>query len=167
MNKNAAMSHGFSLIELMIVISMLAIVLTVALPSMRSLLTDFSKERGFNKVISQQVESSIAMARRLGTNVRVCAGDCSVPTEWANGVVTETIVAEPATPTVLLLTKLDLSSFISVTAKQGGDVTAFTISRDGLLNATVTFCVKPLDGSAEYFFRVLRTGQIQTVATCS
>ncbi|WP_417660587.1 GspH/FimT family pseudopilin [Pseudomonas sp.] len=86
-------SKGFTLIELMVTVAVLAIVITVAAPSFSNLLADNRASALANELQGAlQLARSEAIKRRQ--NVTVCRSnaaqdDCADGTNWANGWLVE------------------------------------------------------------------------------
>ena len=84
--------HGFTLIELMVTIAVLAIIVTLAAPSFQATIEN-------NRLTSQANElvTALALARseavRRNTPVTVCPGSCALGQGWADGW---RVFAEPA-----------------------------------------------------------------------
>jgi type IV fimbrial biogenesis protein FimT len=84
--------NGFTLVELLVTLGIVAIVLTIGVPNFRSIIMD-------NRLASQanQFVTSVSMTRsvavRYQRNATVCASanfddpvpDCTVSTDWSNG----------------------------------------------------------------------------------
>lgn len=81
--------RGFTLIELMVTIAVLSIILTIAFPSVRELVSDSNQASAINEFIGY-LNYSRAEATKRGTPVGICAStngaDCG-GTSWETGWV--------------------------------------------------------------------------------
>lgn len=160
-----AKQSGFTLIEMLVTVSVLVILATVAVPSFTSIIRT-------NRAVSEanQVLSIITLARseaiRRNRNVTVCASldgeRCSGSTTWALGAIVFVDVAPfgqrstSDSREALLQSAVPLSQVSTITTSglAGGVITYSPLGRP-LSNAMGNIQVEPVAGQTQYSRRVV------------
>jgi len=146
---------GFSLIELMVTLIVLAIILAIGIPSFQRLFETSRVNRANDEFIAAvNLARSEAITRELpaGGRIVLCernaaATDCSGDTDWADGLM---VLEAEADGTVVQVIKVwDPIATASVTA--GASRVLF--SSDGRANPAVGFAVNVSDKSQAYCIR--------------
>lgn len=148
---NSALNKGFTLVEMMVTVVVLAIVITVAVPSFASLITSNRLTAEANDSLSAFYLAR-AEAIKLNQTVRLCHSadgvQCSVApnTGWLGWIV----VPEIANPTVVASGILSSDQIImqsSAALANQGDIVRLTpqglvrAANNAPLNATLRVCV--------------------------
>ena len=156
-------SHGFTLIEMLVTLAVFAVLLMVAIPSMRPFLQSQSVKNA-----SMDISSTVALARSeaIKRNATVDVTTNSA-TDWSLGwVVSQTTTTPAATNTIRKQAAL---ANIVITPSSG----TFSFDGNGRMTTTgATFTIAPLDKTAPQPFcltvTVGATGRVEsTQVTCT
>lgn len=130
--------QGFSLLELLVTISVAAILIAIAVPSLTMFIQNSREDAQADSLISS-LEYARSEAVKRDANVEVCASadqaTCSNAASWATGWIVETVATPPAAPTVLQVMS-QLSGNNTLTgAFNGAAVTQVTFQPNGFVQA--------------------------------
>lgn len=153
-------SRGFTLIEMLVTLAVFAVLLMIAIPSMRPFLQSQSVKNA-----SMDINSTVALARseaiKRNATVDVTA---TSPTDWSQGwVVSQT------TPATTIRKQPALANIV-ITPSNGG---SFSFDGNGRMTTTgATFTIAPLDKTAPQplclTVTVGATGRVEsTKVTCT
>ena len=126
----AKTSRGFTLVEIIVVVGLVAILSAIALPNFNT----FMAKRRVNAVVNQ-LAASVKLARSeaqaVGRNVSICATSdglvCAGGNNWSLGWM---VYVEGATPRIVKVYQLDLANLtVGLTGPAGG---VMTIAPTGL-----------------------------------
>lgn len=171
---------GFTLIEMVVVVAILAILASIALPSYRSLIANNRVVASTNDLIADLALARSEAAKRGGTSVvTVCASSdgssCSGATDWSGGrlvfVDGGTQGAVDGTDSTTMLRNSRAVSELVITS--GGFSTAgfISYSADGSISSnlpgTITICSSGLIGRVVSISNIGRTSVAATAAACS
>jgi prepilin-type N-terminal cleavage/methylation domain len=153
-------SHGFTLIEMLVTLAVFAVLLMVAIPSMRPFLQSQSVKNA-----SMDISSTVALARseaiKRNATVDVTANSA---TDWSQGWV----VSQTAANTIRK--QAALSNIVITPTPSSG---SFSFDGNGRMTTTgTTFTIAPLDKTAPQPFcltvTVGATGRVEsTQVTCT
>ena len=134
--------HGFTAVELMVVIAIVAILATLALPSFASLIKKFQLERDV-----RALESTIYVARseamKRGGNVRMAKTTCpTASTEWDCGW---TVSHVPTGGTALIIKQVNTAQKNNINVNVSGVV---NFDRWGGVNVARGFTIQPKNDSS-------------------
>lgn len=180
------LSRGFTLLELLITVAILAIVLAIGVPSFKYIINSSRISSEVNAFVGS-LQYARGEAIKRGQSVAVCASSdgatCSGSSNWVNGWLVfvdanSSTTQDTGEPVILVQAAYSSGdSFSTSTAPSGGNNGMFVYNREGLLtypagNAVVT--LKPANaGTSTNWTRCLqisRVGQLtiftggQTVA---
>ncbi|MFC5581906.1 GspH/FimT family pseudopilin [Rhodanobacter terrae] len=154
-------SHGFTLIEMLVTLAVFAVLLMIAVPSMRPFLQSQSVKNA-----SMDISSAVALARseaiKRNATVDVTANNAA---DWSQGwVVSQT------TPIATIRKQAALGNIVITATPSGG---SFTFDGNGRMTTTgATFTIAPLDKTAPQplclTVTVGATGRVEsTKVTCT
>jgi prepilin-type N-terminal cleavage/methylation domain-containing protein len=161
--------HGFTLIELMVTVSVAAILLAVAVPSLTSVY-----ERTRSSTAINNIENSIAFARNqaisYGRKIVVCPGSGSSCTgDWIDGYVIfidddNDNKVDNNTSVLKKEQHLNLKDFIKVSPDK-----AIIFNTDGMLSGdsemSIHYCPSSKDSEYSKGISISLSGKISTITT--
>lgn len=132
-------SHGFTLIELMITVSILAIIIGLAVPAM----TDFATRQ---RVSGQAGDLMLTLAYARSEAIKRGANITVIPkvnqtTGWSNGWCVRSDTASTCADNANLLKDFGSSSTVTITSSWLASTPQLTFRRDGTVNAQHKFKV--------------------------
>lgn len=158
-------SRGFTLIEMLVTLAIFAVLLMIAIPSMRPFLQSQSVKNA-----SMDINSTVTLARSeaIKRNATVDVKANSATTDWTQGwAVSQTTTTAPVTTDVIR--KQPALGNIVITSSSG----SFSFDGNGRMTSTgSTFTIKPINkaGSQPLCLTVTvgSTGRVEsTKATCT
>ena len=158
MNRCRAPSEGFTLLELLVTIAVVAIITATAVPALRSfVLADRSLTQGTSLLLSLNLARSEAIKQDLANGVTVCTStngvSCTGTTNWAQGwIVLNSVQSTP----ISVVPALANGSTLSVTPA----TTQVTFRSDGSATpAAFTLC-DPRGSQYARYTQVMLTGRV-------
>src|SRR5277367_4140374 len=151
----ARQSAGFTLLELMLTISIVAILLAIAVPSFKYVTTANRASAEINGLLGD-MQFARGEAIREGQPVSICSSSdgltCLGNTSWDRGWIVFSGASPPApAPALILKTQHTFASSDALTADRG--ITQVTFSREGFtasLPGPVTFTLHDSTLNAQY-----------------
>lgn len=144
-------TKGFTLLELLVVISIVAILVSVAVPSFKSSLTK-SRRSAEGENIMRDINVARSEAIKRGKRVVLCTGDssgCNSSANWTDGWIAfvdeDTNDSKNTTEQILRIGELDSSSFTLIGSTDIAHIIKF--QPDGIAIATGTLTLCDSDGA--------------------
>jgi type IV fimbrial biogenesis protein FimT len=166
-------SRGFTLVELMVTIAILAILLAIAVPSFNNA-TLGSKLSSYANSLVASAHLARSEAIKRNAVVRLCSStgnDCANSGAWEQGWIVRAV--EPDGTVTIVYRQAELPQGIKVTGSAGVIVFQPTGVNPDLAGTTFTVCrATPTAGPQERFFEIGPTGRPgaikrTTTGTCS
>lgn len=154
-NASRRLPRGFTLVELIITIAVAAILMAVAIPSFRSLMSSNNVTNTYYDLISA-MRTARAEAVTRGAPIRVKATTSNWNGGWSVLTADNTeLRAFPARDTQFVVTPNPV-------------VTEVSFNGRGALTAQACFDIKDSSGasSAKKYVKILKSGSVQTASSC-
>lgn len=149
-NTLPSIARGFTLLELMVTLTIVAILATVAVPAMQDMIQNSKAER-----VTGLFELDLQFARSHAISrsevVRITARNNDIANGWQ-------IIAESSGATLRERGALD--SGVTITSSNGLDAIAFTPTGQIENNDTITVRTRDCTGNSDKAFNLLRSGQV-------
>lgn len=148
--KTPAFSHGFTLLELMVTLTIVGIVAAIAVPSMSTMVNNSRAER-ITELFELDLQFARSHAISRGDTVRISARNGDIANGWQ-------IVAEGSGDTLRQRGALD--DGVTITSAGGLDLVAFTATGQTEATDTITVRTSGCTGNEDKQFSLLISGQI-------
>jgi type IV fimbrial biogenesis protein FimT len=157
-NRCRAASEGFTLLELLVTIAVVAIVTATAVPAFRSfVLADRSLTQGTSLLLSMNLARSEAIKQDLANGVTVCTStngvSCTGTSNWAQGWI---VLGSASQTPISVVPALANGSTLSVTPP----VTQLTFRSDGSATPTAFTLCDPRGSQYARYTQVTLTGRV-------
>ena len=148
--KTPAFTHGFTLLELMVTLTIVGIVAAIAVPSMSTMVNNSRAER-ITELFELDLQFARSHAISRGDTVRISARNGDIANGWQ-------IVAEGSGDTLRQRGALD--DGVTIISLNGLDSVAFTPTGQIEATDTITVSTSGCTGNEDKQFSLLISGQI-------